>query len=126
MPAARCHSWSPAYHPDAQLCSTACNSIPPCSSQACFCSCYTSLQVLSALHMVLSRWKSEAIFSDMPDVGGEQVQLRMCMLGRLCGAVIGEAGKNINDIKSATNTDIRVQARSRSSSLPHILRLVIV
>jgi hypothetical protein len=67
------------------------------------------LQVMSALHMIMQKWKSEAVFHDHPEIDPEHVQLRAVMLGKLCGAIIGENGKTISDIKMATSTDIRVQ-----------------
>ena len=67
------------------------------------------LQVMSALHMIMQKWKQENVFRDHPDMDPNHVQLRIVMLGKLCGAVIGENGKTINDIKLATHTDIRVQ-----------------
>jgi hypothetical protein len=67
------------------------------------------LQVMSALHMIMQKWKSEAVFHDHPDIDPEHVQLRIVMLGKLCGAIIGENGKTIMDIKMATSTEIRVQ-----------------
>lgn len=66
---------------------------------------------MSALHMIMQKWKQENVFRDHPDMDPTHVQLRIVMLGKLCGAVIGENGKTINDIKMATNTDIRVQVR---------------
>lgn len=67
------------------------------------------LQVMSALHMIMQKWKSEAVFDDQPEVDPEHVQLRVAMLGKLCGAIIGESGKTINDIKMATSTEVRIQ-----------------
>lgn len=67
------------------------------------------VQVMSALHMIMQKWKQENVFRDHPDMDPTHVQLRIVMLGKLCGAVIGENGKTINDIKMATHTDIRVQ-----------------
>ena len=70
------------------------------------------LQVMSALHMIMQKWKTEHVFRDMVDMDPDHVQLRIVMLGKLCGAVIGENGKTINDIKMATSTEIRVQVRA--------------
>ena len=81
-----------------------------------------SVQVMSALHMIMQKWKNERSFRDNADIDPEHVQLRMLMLGKLCGAVIGEGGKTINEIKMATNTEIRVQARSCTSSVGSALR----
>lgn len=67
------------------------------------------LQVMSALHMIMQKWKQENVFRDHLDMDPNHVQLKIVMLGKLCGAVIGENGKTINDIKIATHTDIRVQ-----------------
>jgi hypothetical protein len=64
---------------------------------------------MSALHMIMQKWKQENVFRDHVDMDPNHVQLRIVMLGKLCGAVIGENGKTINDIKIATHTDIRVQ-----------------
>jgi KH domain len=60
----------------------------------------------------MQKWKSEAVFRDQVasgDMDPDHIQLRMCMLGKLCGAVIGEGGKTIKEIMVATNTEIRVQ-----------------
>ena len=64
---------------------------------------------MSALHMIMQKWKQENVFRDHLDMDPNHVQLKIVMLGKLCGAVIGENGKTINDIKIATHTDIRVQ-----------------
>jgi ribosomal protein S3 len=64
---------------------------------------------MSALHMIMQKWKQENVFRDHVDMDPNHVQLKIVMLGKLCGAVIGENGKTINDIKMATHTDIRVQ-----------------
>lgn len=64
---------------------------------------------MSALHMIMQKWKQENVFRDHVDMEPSHVQLKIVMLGKLCGAVIGENGKTINDIKIATHTDIRVQ-----------------
>ena len=73
------------------------------------------MQVMSALHMIMAKWKGEGVFRDL-ELDPENVQLRMIMLGKLCGAVIGEGGKTINEIKEATNTDIRIQVRMHADS----------
>jgi ribosomal protein S3 len=65
---------------------------------------------MSALHMIMQKWKSESVFRDNEDIDPDHVQLRIVMLGKLCGAVIGENGVTINEIKAATETEIRVQA----------------
>lgn len=59
--------------------------------------------------MIMQKWKQENVFRDHVDMDPNHVQLKIVMLGKLCGAVIGENGKTINDIKIATHTDIRVQ-----------------
>lgn len=61
--------------------------------------------------MIMQKWKTESVFRDMVDMDPDHVQLRIVMLGKLCGAVIGENGKTINDIKMATSTEIRVQVK---------------
>lgn len=68
---------------------------------------------MSALHMIMQKWKTELVFRDHTDMDAEHIQLRIVMLGRLCGAIIGENGNTINDIKMATSTEIRVQARAQ-------------
>ena len=65
--------------------------------------------------MIMAKWKGEGVFRDL-ELDPENVQLRMIMLGKLCGAVIGEGGKTINEIKEATNTDIRIQVRMHADS----------
>lgn len=69
------------------------------------------MQVVSALHLILQKWVSENVFGGSDDLPEGQVQLRLVTLGRLCGAVIGEGGKTIKDIKYVSECDIKVQSR---------------
>jgi polyribonucleotide nucleotidyltransferase len=83
-----------------------------CSKRVLNCNNSIEQDENACLVQVMQKWKSETVFRDQIDAGdmdADQTQLRMVMLGKLCGAVIGEGGKTIKEIMMATNTDIRVQ-----------------